>query len=77
MRNMTTIKRWMRAALLVALVIPAAPGALARSVGLDVQMSSPLILAGAPQRAYMRIALKGLETNRGRRAPVNVAIVLD
>ena len=77
MRNMTTIKRWMRAALLVALVIPAAPGALARSVGLDVQMSSPLILAGAPQRTYMRIALKGLETNRGRRAPVNVAIVLD
>ena len=77
MRSMTTIKGWIRAALLVALVIPAAPGALARSVGLDVQMSSPMILVGGPQRAYMRISLEGLEKTRGRRAPVNVAIVLD
>jgi Ca-activated chloride channel family protein len=53
------------------------PPAAAASVALDVQMSSPKMLAGARQKAYVRIVLTGLDAGWEKRAPVNVAIVLD
>ncbi len=77
MKTNTTIKTWARALLLLALVVPAIPAAAKGSVGLDVQMSQPIVLTGARQKAYLRIALTGLKQERSRRAPVNVAIVLD
>ena len=73
MRMNAAIKAVTQMALLVALAIPAP----AASVGLDVQMSTPMVLTGARQKAYMRIALTGLEASKGRRAAINVAIVLD
>jgi Ca-activated chloride channel family protein len=76
MKRKTKIRGWFGAALLLMLAVqtPATP---AKSVELDVQMSQPIVLAGSPQKAYLRVALTGLESDRGRRAPVNVAIVLD
>ena len=44
---------------------------------LEVEMSSPLVLAGAPRTAYLRIGLRGLRHATEDRAPLNVAIVLD
>ena len=76
MNGRTMIRGWIGAALLLMLAIQA-PAASAKSVTLDVQMSQPIVLAGSPQRAYLRVALTGLESDRGKRAPVNVAIVLD
>ena len=69
------IQGWLGVALLALAV--GSPAAVAKSVGLDVQMSQPIVLAGSPQRAYLRVALTGIDTDSGRRAPVNVAIVLD
>ena len=78
MKTNTTIKTWTRALLLLALLAtPATPAAEARSVKLDVHMAKPLVLAGARQKAYMRIALSGVHWDQTRRAPVNVTIVLD
>ncbi len=77
MRIFSTIKKRARPALLAALAISAFPAAGAPSVGLDVQMSTPNVLAGGSQKAYVRIALTGLEPRTSRRATVNVAIVLD
>ena len=80
MRMKTTFqgpfKGCIRTALLFALALPAIPAAASRSVELDVQMSTPLVLTGARQKAYVRIALTGLDVRR-MRAPVNAAIVLD
>ena len=77
MKTHRTIKTWTRVLLLVALAVAATPAAEARSVKMDVQMAEPMVLTGARQKAYLRIALSGVELERGRRAPVNVAIVLD
>jgi len=74
MRTMKKFSPWPATALMAALMIPAAQ---ADSVKLDVQMSTPVVLAGTSQKAYMRVALTGLESRRRHRAPVNVAIVLD
>jgi Ca-activated chloride channel family protein len=77
MKTNLTIPAWMQILLLLALAVSVMPAAPARSVELDVQMSTPLILAGSPRKAYVRIALTGLDTGRHQRPPVNVAIVLD
>ncbi len=77
MRQIKAIKGWTSAALTVVMVGLTMPAAAAGSVALDVQVSTPKALAGARQKAYVKIALTGHETDRGRRAPVNVAIVLD
>ena len=61
MRTMKKLSPWPATALMAALMIPAAQ---AGSVKLDVQMSTPVVLAGAPQKAYMRVALTGLESRR-------------
>ncbi|TNE46020.1 MAG: VWA domain-containing protein [Deltaproteobacteria bacterium] len=45
---------------------------------LKLSVSHPWMLHGTKQRAYLKIALKGLELKRkGKRAPLNLAIVLD
>jgi Ca-activated chloride channel family protein len=77
MRTKSMIKGWIRTISLLVLAVQLAPVALARSVDLDVQLSTPMVLTGARPTAYVRIALTGLEPERGRRAPVNLAIVLD
>lgn len=77
MRTNTRIKAWIRTALLAVVAAQITPAAPASSVGLDVQMSTPMVLTGARQKAYVRIALTGLEAGPSRRAAVNVAIVLD
>ena len=71
------IKKWARMALPAALAVSVMPAALAKSVRLDVEMSTPTVLTGARQKAFVRIALTGLKPRVSRRAPVNVAIVLD
>ncbi len=76
MRMKTIFRGWIRAVLLFGLTLQAIPAAAARSVELDVQMSTPVVLSGARQKAYVRIALRGLDVKR-MRAPVNAAIVLD
>ncbi|ANM32131.1 hypothetical protein ABI59_06880 [Acidobacteria bacterium Mor1] len=47
------------------------------AVDLDVRLAAPYALAGPSQTAYLRVGLTGVDRGRGRRAPVNVAIVLD
>ena len=77
MKINSTIKKLARMALPAALAVSVMPAALAKSVRLDVQMSTPTVLTGARQKAFVRIALTGLTPRVNRRAPVNVAIVLD
>ena len=76
MRMKTTFRRWIPAALLFGLALQAIPATAARSVELDVQISTPVVLTGSRQKAYVRIALRGLDVRR-ERAAVNIAIVLD
>ena len=57
----------------IALAAPAA----ANSVALEAQMSTPVVLAGAPRIAYLQVGLRGLHTPSEERAPINIAIVLD
>jgi Ca-activated chloride channel family protein len=71
------MNRWIRRVAVVAGVALAVPAAQADSVELDAAPATPMILAGAKQTAYVRVALTGLATPEARRAPVNVAIVLD
>ncbi len=53
------------------------PSQAADSAALEVAMSSPLVLAGAPRTVYLHIGLRGLDTPSRERAPINIAIVLD
>ena len=57
----------------LALTAPAS----ANSAALEVEMSSPVVLAGASRIAYLQIGLRGLHTPSEERAPINIAIVLD
>lgn len=61
----------------LALAAPFPASAAADSASIEVELSSPLVLAGAPRTAYLRIGLRGLDQLAEERAPVNVAIVLD
>ena len=66
-----TLQGWLRTALVLVLASLPIPDAAAHSVGLDVQMSRPLVMeTGSPQKAYVRIALTGLEAEIERRAPL-------
>ncbi len=47
------------------------------AVELDVRLSTPYVLAGGTQTAYLRVALTGRDRGSADRAPGNVAIVLD
>ena len=61
---------------LAAILTPAI--AHAKQVNLDVAVGNPLVLAGKKQTAYLRVAMTGFELeDAAKRAPVNLAIVLD
>src|SRR5690606_14562546 len=50
----------------------------AAQVSLDVSLDSPTMLAGKKQMAYVKVGLTGFTLESAeKRAPVNVAIVLD
>lgn len=56
----------------------AARAATADKVRMDVALGTPVVLAGGPQRAFLKVALTGFPLEAGaRRTPVNVSIVLD
>lgn len=67
---------WTCVCLLVTLMW--ASTASAAHVRLDADLGTPKVLAGEPQKVYLRVGMTGLELapNKGR-PPVNVAIVLD
>jgi Ca-activated chloride channel family protein len=66
-------------ATLLPLLLLAPPAAASPpSVDLDVELSRPAVLAqDGPQKAYVKISLTGKSIAPGKRAPLNVAIVLD
>jgi len=50
----------------------------ADKVRLDVALGTPVVLAGGPRRAFLKVALTGFPIEAGvTRTPVNVSIVLD
>ncbi|MBI4558260.1 MAG: VWA domain-containing protein [Candidatus Hydrogenedentes bacterium] len=52
--------------------------AMAEQVQLDVALGTPTMLAGQKQTTYLRVAMTGMDVkDMGRRAPVNVAFVID
>lgn len=53
------------------------PDAQCREVEMTAAISTPVVKAGAPQTAYVKVRLHGFEIEASERAPVNVAIVLD
>jgi Ca-activated chloride channel family protein len=63
--------------MLAGAVAVAAPGFGARPVDLEVQVSQPKLLAGASRTTHVFVGLTGREAATDRRAPLNVAIVLD
>ncbi len=78
MREQTTQKTTGLAAGLAIIVLLAAGTASADRVRLDVATSSPMMIAGKTQRAFLKVGLTGFPIERSeRRTPVNVAIVLD
>lgn len=67
-----TLTAW---ALACAILVPVAA---AEPVAVDVSASSPAVLAGQKQTVYLRVGLTGQDgTEQRRRAPVNLAVVLD
>jgi len=63
---------------MLAAVFLIAGTAHASDVKLNVSISSPVLLSGVTQKAYLKVGLTGLPIQeRERRTPVNVAIVLD
>jgi Ca-activated chloride channel homolog len=54
-------------------VVVAAPG----EITLDVGVGAPVMLAGSPQSAFIKITLGGAALPTTRRAPVNLALVID
>ncbi len=77
MQGVTRRQAWTCAGLLAGVIMVAAPGFGARPVDLDVQVSQPRLLAGAPRTTHVWIGLTGRGAATDRRAPLNVAIVLD
>ncbi len=69
--------RLLLAIIAIAWAVPSPASAAADSSALEVEMSSSLVLTGAPRTAYLRISLRGLDHLTEDRAAVNVAIVLD
>jgi Ca-activated chloride channel family protein len=62
-------------ATVTAITVWAAPADAAREA-VDVTLSRPIILAGSPQTVYLKVGLT-VDADRGYRAPVNVALVID
>ena len=47
------------------------------AVAVETTLAHPVMLAGAKQTTYLKVAVTGVDMNPDKRAPVNVAIVLD
>jgi Ca-activated chloride channel family protein len=63
---------------LIASVIVFNSAALANVISISSGLATPVMEAGIPQNAYIRVALMGFEMDEGfKRPPLNVAIVLD
>ncbi len=60
-----------------ALILFSAPSVSAAPVQLSADLDHSVMRADAPQTGYMRVALTGGANGQQRRAPMNVAIVLD
>jgi len=58
------------------IVAACAPTADASREAVNITLSQPVILAGAPQTVYLKVGLS-VDGERDYRAPVNVAIVID
>ena len=64
--------------LLIAVSIFLAAGAPARTIDLQVNLGTPVMVAGKHQKTFLKIGLKGFDVfEESDRAPVNLAIVLD
>ncbi|MBV1789048.1 VWA domain-containing protein [Marinobacterium sp. D7] len=75
------IQRWISALLLLLTCVSLTAKAQApktQEVRLDLSLATPVMEAGAPQKAFIKISLDGFELpGRAERTPANVAIVLD
>jgi Ca-activated chloride channel family protein len=68
----------LKSLVVVGVMILAGSPALAKRVKLNVDMSQAVFVADKSQTAYLKIGLAGMaENTSGKRAPVNVAFVLD
>jgi Ca-activated chloride channel family protein len=66
------------AAAAIGMLLTGARELSAQQLKVDVALAQPYLLAGEKQTTYVRVGLTGQRVNdSGRRAPVNVAIVLD
>jgi len=63
----------------IGALILACAGAVAhsREIEMEAGLSTPVVKAGAPRTAYVKVRLRGFDIEPGERPPVNVAIVLD
>jgi Ca-activated chloride channel family protein len=69
---------WAMAMIAAGILLPAGSGARAGQVELKVAVSHPVLLAGQKQTAYLKVGLTGVPLAVAeKRAPVNVALVLD
>jgi Ca-activated chloride channel family protein len=46
-------------------------------ISFDVEVGEPMMIAGQPQTAYIKITLGGFALPQGQRSPINLALVLD
>jgi len=69
--------RILQLAAMLAAALLALPAAAGERVRLDVSLGTPVMLAGQTQTAYLKVGLEGFSVAGGRRAPANVAIVID
>ncbi|GGO88144.1 hypothetical protein GCM10011348_42960 [Marinobacterium nitratireducens] len=76
MNRTATFYRWLLPAMLLLAALPLL--ARAQDVTLDLSLATPVMDAGAPQKAFIKIGLDGFERSGLReRIAANVAIVLD
>jgi len=61
----------------LGLLLAACRASATPRVVLEVRPAQPVLAAGSPHTTYLKIGLRGLPVEVGRRAPVNLAVVLD
>jgi Ca-activated chloride channel homolog len=69
---------WVLGLAALNVIVTSAPPAWAAEVKIEADLSQSVVNRRASDRVYMRLSLKSLASrNRERRAPINVAIVID